>query len=130
MARSLQGLQRRGRRYVCSPPCFTEPRPQLNAPGGALAFSPTTLHLTGGVQILIVRRPFQPEPQRLPEPLEDAHLGDEIFHAGQVLPEITEATPGTPLPRTAISVAPKLERRAVIPPTLEQRTVPTSGSPM
>ena len=58
MARGPQGPQQRGRRYVCSPPRFTEPRRQLDWIGGRLAFSPTTCHLTGGVQILIVRRPY------------------------------------------------------------------------
>ncbi len=60
MARSPRGLQQRGRRYVCSPPRFagaSERKRQRPYDGDKTTKECLAIHLTGGVQILFVRRP-------------------------------------------------------------------------
>jgi len=66
MARDPRGSRPRGRRYVSSPPRFTTTQRQRTAPGTVrqertaarrcLATTTPRFHLTGGVQIPIVRR--------------------------------------------------------------------------
>ena len=60
MARSPQGLQQRGRRYVCSPPRFAsaiERKRQRPYDGELTTEERLAIHLTGGVQIPIVGPP-------------------------------------------------------------------------